>query len=206
MANIYTDTSLYSGDKLGMINQCLIAIGQRPLIAGTLIESLPIGSDGQIASDLISGVMRDVQRKGWYFNTDKNFIFSPDSFNFIVIPPNLLRIDVGNTANRGNIVIKSNKFYNRQTFSYIYNESITADAIWLIDYDMLPGEAYEYIAKKAARMFQQSVIPDSTLTQINIMAEEDAYIEFERVNFQYEDVNMCDYRVVNRNVNPHWGM
>ena len=205
MANIYTDTSLYSGDKLGMINQCLIAIGQRPLIAGTLIESLPIGSDGQIASDIISTVMREVQRKGWYFNTDKNFLFHPDSFNFIVIPPNLLRIDVGNTANRGKIVIKSNKFYNRETFSYIYNEPVIADAIWLVDYDMLPGEAYEYIAKRSARIFQQSVIPDKATTEHSLFAEQEAFEDLERVDFQYEDRNMCDFRIVNRQVNPHWG-
>jgi len=192
MSSIYTDSTLYANNKLGMINQCLSTIGQRPLVEGTQIESLPVGSEARVAGDIVTNVMKEIQAKGWYFNTDINFKFLPDSYGFIAVPPSLLRIDVGNTKYRKNIVLRGNRFYNRESFSYIFTTEIYADAVWLIDYELLPFTAYQYIALRSARLFQQKFIGSEDLTVITLKEEEEALETLEREQLQYEDINLVD--------------
>lgn len=198
MATIFDDSSLYANDKLGMVNQCLLSIGQRPLSDGTILSELPLGSDGQIAADIVSNVAREVQAKGWYFNTDINFEFLPDSTNFITIPPNLIRIDVGNSANRGQYILKGNRFYNRITRDYIFTSKVVANAIWLVDYEALPFLAYQYIALRSARLFQQKVLGNTDLTKTTKDEEEEAFINLTREDLQYNDYNLIPASIRNR--------
>jgi len=205
MSDMYDDTSLYARNKLGMVNTCLMGVGQRPFVEGTLLESLPLGSDGQVAKDIVANALREVCVRGWYFNIDKNFKFVPDSNGYIVAPPNLLRIDVGQTVNRGKYILKGMKFYNRETQSYLFTEPVFADAVWLVDYEALPFTAYQYIALRAARQFQQKVIGSKELYEFTGLEEQDALTNLQREQLQYEDYNMVDSRVVNRRQNPYWG-
>ncbi|MCI4436671.1 MAG: hypothetical protein JHC33_07690 [Ignisphaera sp.] len=198
MASIYTDTSLYANNKLGMVNQCLLSIGQRPLAEGTLLENLPLGSDGRIASDIVSNVMKEIQSKGWYFNTDLDYIFIPDSTNFIIVPPTLLRVDAGRSADRGIFILKGNRFYNRKTRDYTFTHSIKADAVWLMDYEQLPFLAFQYIALRAARLFQQKVLGATELTSATMREEEEALISFTREDMQYNDYNLVPKSILIR--------
>jgi hypothetical protein len=198
MSTILNDNSLYANNKLGLINQCLISISQRPLAEGTLIENLAIGSAAKIASDIISNVTRDVLTKGWYFNTDFNFPFYPDSTGFIIIPPFCLRIDVGNTNLRGKVVLKGNRFYNRTTFSYVFKEPIKADVVWLMEYEMIPFQAYQYIAIRSARLFQTKLQGSSEITQQLLIEEQEAYDNLMREELQFEDFNLLNGRITNR--------
>lgn len=202
MADIYLDNSLYATNKLGMVNQCLIGIGQRPLPDTTILEDLPLGSDGQVAKDIVSYTMKEIQTRGWYFNTDKEYKMLPDSYGYIVTPPNMLRFDVGNTINRGKIIIKGNKLYNRTTQDYFFTDPVIGEAIWLVDYETLPITAYQYIALRASRAFQQRIIGSKELYQYEAQEELDALANLQREQCQYEDYNMIDSRVLNRRVNP----
>ena len=205
MADIYTDSSLYATNKLGMVNQCLIGIGQRPLPSSTILEQLPLGSDGQVAKDIVSYTMKEVQARGWYFNTDSNFKLIPDSTGYIAIPPNLLRFDVGRTLNRNKITIKGNKLYNRETQEYTFTEPVYGEAVWLVDYETLPITAYQYISLRASRAFQQRIIGSKELYSFEAQEEVDALANLQREECQYNDFNLIDNRVLNRQVNPRWG-
>jgi len=206
MADIYNDNSLYATNKLGMVNQCLIGIGQRPLPSTTILEELALGTDGQVAKDIVSYTMKEVQTIGWYFNTDRDFKLTPDSSGFISVPPNLLRFDVGRTINRGKVILKGNKLYNRETQDYIFTEPVYGDAVWLVDYETLPITAYQYIALKASKAFQQRIIGSKELYAVEAQDEMDALVALQREQAQYEDYNMIDARVLNRRINPRWNI
>lgn len=202
---IYDDNSLYATDKLGMVNQCLIAINQTPLPTGTVLADLDTGTDAQIARDIVAYTMREVQTRGWFFNTDRNFSLLPDSNGFIALPENLLRFDVGDSQDRGMLVIKGNKIYNRYKQDYTFDRPVVGTAVWLTDYSDLPVTAYQYIALRSARIFQQRVVGSKELYAFNVQDEIDAFTNLQREELQYNDYNLFDSRVTSRFYNPTWG-
>lgn len=187
---IYDDGALDPLDKLGMVNICLQSIGELPLEPGTVLAELQPGTDAYLARDLVTKAMVEVQRKGYFFNTDYNFTFIPDQDGFIVAPANLLRIDVGNTGNRSKIILQQGKFYNTETQDYIFSKPVKANAIWLKDYNQLPYTAWNYIALVAARNFELSVLnsPDvgSSIVKRELVAREELIKE----HLQYRDINL----------------
>ena len=201
--SIFTDGTLIARDKLGMVNICLNAIGEIPLEAGTVLSELQSGTDGAIARDIVSKTMIEVQNEGYYFNIDYGFEFIPDEEGFIAIPANLLRVDAGNTANRQKIVIKNNKLYNLETQSFIFNNNLKADAVWLINYDELPFSAWNYIAYRAATIFEKATIASPDLGRNAEINEQKAKLVLDKENLKYKDYNLLG-RVSNRNVNPNW--
>lgn len=201
---IITDGSLYANNKLGMVNECLLAIGEIPLAEGTVLEQLQPGTDGAIARDIVASVLIEVLTRGWFFNTDINFPFIPDADNFIICPPNLLRIDAGRTEGRNTVIKKGNKFYNLETQTYKFDKVTKLDAVWITSYEDLPQQAYNYIAIRAARKFQQSVVGSADLYRYTVQDELDALGNFQREDLQYRDISLVPERVKGY-MNPRWG-
>jgi len=197
-STIFTDGTIYSKSKLDMINQCLLVIGEVPLIDGTLVDSLQIGTDGDTARRVVETVMVEVQSKGWYFNTDYNFKLVPDSEGFITMPPNTLRIDFGNTSDRHRYVLKNGSIYDYKYYTFVIDNQLEADITWLVDYDTLPTEAYEYIAMRAARKFQQKVIGSTETDSFAIRDEGDALVSLQRRQLQSQDYKILNDRVSTR--------
>jgi len=77
--------------ELPAINQILASVGQAPVT--TLDTTNP---DVAIAYDTLLQVSREVQAEGWTFNKEYDYGFTPDSNNEIVIPSNVLQIDLHN--------------------------------------------------------------------------------------------------------------
>ena len=207
---IFTDGTLWARTKIGMINICLQAIGETPFPEGTLVEDLGSGTDGSIASDTVERTMIEVQNRGWYFNTDYNFKLYPDDNSFITVPPNILRIDVGNTYNKHKVILKGNRLYDMENKTFKFDTFVEADVVWLTDYSELPPAAYMYIALRAARKFQQSVIGSTETHNFTMQDEIDSLTNMQREHHQYQDYNLTAERVVNRNSNawlkgPLWG-
>jgi hypothetical protein len=202
--SILTDTTFYTQTKIQMINQCLLAIGEVVLPEGTLIEDLPIGTDARTAEFYVVKNMKRVQNKGWFYNTDYNFRFIPDADNFITAPANLLRLDPGLTSHRQNVIKKGARLYDRVNQTYKFEDDVYAQAIWLVDYAELPVTAFDYIALRAARQFQQSVVGSTELQGFTEQDELDALADMQREQLQYNDYSMLG-RGAQRLTNPQPG-
>jgi len=199
--SIFTDDTFYTQTKIQMINQCLLAIGEVVLPEGTLIEDLPIGTDARTAEFYVVKNMKRVQNRGWFFNSDLNFRFIPDSDNFITAPANLLRIDPGLTTNRGRVIKKGARLYDLENKTYKFENDVYADALLLVDYSELPVSSFDYISLRAARQFQQSVVGSTELSGFTEQDEVDALTDLQREHLQYRDHNMVG-RTASRLVNP----
>ena len=84
-----------AAQELPAINQILASVGQAPVT--TLDQTNP---DVAIAYDTLIQVSREIQSEGWTFNTEQDYPFTPDSNNEILIPSNVLQIDI--SAETGN--------------------------------------------------------------------------------------------------------
>ena len=202
MATIFTDGTLWSQTKLDMINSCLLGIGEAPLPAGTAPDALPEGTDGYVAKLVVEETMVEVQNRGWFFNTDAQFLFTLDEFGFIATAPNLLRIDAGASGERGNVIIKQAKLWNLRNQTFIWDADVTLKAIWLVDYADLPAAAFQYIALRSARKFQQRVIGSESLFKYTELDEQEAHTNMVREHMQYKDFNILDNRAISRKRNP----
>jgi len=201
---IFLDGTLYVKNKLDMVNQCLLAIGEAPYPNGTLVSTMPLGTDGETASRLVNATMVDVQTKGWYFNTDYDFKLYTDSNSFITIPPNTLKVDFG--IGEGNrYQAKNGRVYDMQEQTFYLEDVtyLTADIIWLVDYEELPPEAYEYIALRSARKFQQKVIGSTETAKFTERDELDSYTNLYRLQLQVNDYNLQNSRVSTRTHNGY---
>ena len=195
---VFLDGTVYTKNKLDMINQSLLAIGEAPYPVGTLIQTMPLGTDGETAGRIVNTTMVEVQTRGYYFNTDYNFKLYPDINGFITVPPNTLKADFGAEGNK--YQIKNGRVYDMeyQTFLLDGITYVTADVIWLVDYEELPPEAYEYIALRAARKFQQKVIGSTETAQFTERDELDSYTNLYRLQLQVNDYNIQNSRVSTR--------
>ena len=196
---IFSDGTVYSKTKLNMINRCLLAIGEVPMPEGTLISSLALGTDGETASRVVSETMIEVQSIGWYFNLDYNFRLYKDINNVIALSPNTLRVD---TFRDTRYIDKGGKVYDLEKQTYIIEPKfIEADIVWLVDYPILPPEAYEYISARSSRKFQEYVVGAPDLTQSTTRAEQDSFIRLQRRQLQTNSYNIQNPRVSTRTHN-----
>lgn len=200
---IFTSGAVWAKSELSMINDSLLAIGEAPFMEGTVVDTIPIGTDGETAKRLIRSTMIEVQSRGWYFNTDYDYVLTPDINGFITLPPNVLRTDFGNTSNANRFLIKNNGIYDVANQTFIIEGEIMCDIVWLVDYTNLPPEAYEYISLRSARKFQQKVIGALETDQFTMRDEQDALVNLQRRQLQTQDYNIQNSRVSTRTHNGY---
>ena len=150
--------------ELPAINQILMSCGQAPVT--TLDESNP---DVAIAYDTLKEVNREVQAEGWSFNTESHYKFTPDSNNEIVIPDNVLQLDLSiNAANATKDAIRRNgKLYDKEEHTYEWtNGAVDCEVVWLFDWIDLPQPIKDFITSRAAAITSSRIVGDSTLYQI----------------------------------------
>ena len=199
MSNIiFNNGAIWAKSELNMINDSLLSIGETPFLEGTIVDTLPVGTDGETAKRIIRTTMIEVQARGWYFCTDYDFVLIPDINKFISMPPNTLRVDFGNTGYKHRYIIKNGSIYDYLNQTYIIKEVLQADVIWLVDYADLPPEAYEYISLRAARKFQQKVIGAQELDSFTVRDETDALVNLQRRQLQSQDFNIGNSMVSTR--------
>jgi hypothetical protein len=195
---VFQDGTLYEKNKLDMINRCLFAIGEAPYPDGTFVEDIPFGTDGDMARREVENTMVEVQTRGWFFNTDYDFKLIPDEDSFISLPPSALRLDSGNKE-CGRYILRNQRVYDMQEQTFVIDkEYIEVDMVWLIDYENLPVEAYEYISARAARKFQQRSISSPELATLLEREEVDALTNLMRSQLQANNYKLGSPKVLTR--------
>ena len=202
---LLTDGSLYANNKLGMVNQCLLAIGEVPLADGTVLADLQPGTDGAIARDIVASVVINIMSHGWFFNTDTAFKLYADTDGFITVPPNFIRIDGGHYNTRGRFILRGTRLYDREKQTFKMDTYVVVDTVYTVSYEDMPQSAYRYMALRAARQFQETVVGSDTLYRFTVNAEQEALSNMQREDLQYMDVNLLSKRVATAYTNPTWG-
>jgi len=186
MATVLTPTS-----ELEAVNTILSVIGESPI--SSLQEGAAV-ADAVLAQTTLSEVSRQVQTKGWHFNTDKGIKLLPSSEGSIILPGNCLRVDSVADDFGVDVAQRGNRLYNRTTHTYTFDGEIQVDMVVLLPFDELPQAARHYITVKAARVFQSRTVGSDALFQFSSVDERDALLDFKRA----EGVN-GDYNILTGN-------
>ena len=152
-----------SATELPAVNQILSSVGQAPVT--TLDQTNP---DVAIAYDTLTQVSREVQSEGWTFNKEYHYPFTPDSNNEIVIPANVLQMDLdrdGGYTDKS-IIRRNGKLYDKQSHSYTFTEEVECDVVWLFDWVDLPRPIQDYITARATCQVIQKIVGDANLYKL----------------------------------------
>ena len=149
--------------ELAAVNQILGAVGQAPVT--TLDQTNP---DVAIAYDTLVEVNREVQAEGWSYNTETEYPFLPDVNGDILVPSNILLLDLSNSyENNGyEVVLRSGKLYNKIDHTFTWEGEVKCDVVWLFDFSDLPTPFRDYVAARSAVQASTKMVGESTVYQM----------------------------------------
>ena len=161
-------------NELQAVNMLLAAIGE------AAVSSLETATTVDVtqAKNLLSNINREVQQKGWHFNTEWDVILSLDSDSRIPLGTSILSIysPTKLTTIRGRE--GSSFLYDLDNNTFTWGASVNdAVTITLLDFEDIPQTARQYITSKAARIFQEEIIGQVSAEAVNRQEEVEAYAD-----------------------------
>jgi hypothetical protein len=179
--------------ELAAVNQILGAVGQAPVT--TLDQTNP---DVAIAYDTLVEVNREIQSEGWVFNTEEEYPFTQDTNGEILIPDNILLLDLSSIyENMGIEVVKRNgKLYNKTEHTFTWTAPVNCDVVWLFDFSDLPVPFRDLIVARASLQASTKMVGDTTIYQMLQQKESLA-----RANAMEYECNQGDYSFFGANKN-----
>ncbi len=154
-------------EELPAVNEILASVGQAPVT--TLDQTNP---DVAIAYDTLLNVSREVQSEGWTFNTEEFYPMTPDNNGEIVIPNNVLQIDLHDEKdNSYESVRRSGKLYEKINHTYDWTTltgwtEVNCNIVWFFDWVDLPRPIQDYIVARAAAIVSSRIVGDPQQYQI----------------------------------------
>lgn len=193
--------------KLDAVNGMLASIGQAPV--NTLdVTGIRDVSIGELALD---NVTREVLTIGWHFNTEEEYELVPDGNGKIALPSNTLDLDP--CYDYLDFTIRDDDgtltLYDRveHTFDLSDYNPLLVNIVWAFEFDQIPQCARNYIATRAARIFQSQVIGSDILFKFTELHEREALATLKRLEGRRKDRNMLRSgadvnRIFTRHRNP----
>ncbi len=181
--------------ELDAVNICLRAIGEAPVnsLSGDIL-------DVTTARACIKQTSHQIQELGWTFNTELNYPLVPDEDGAITLAANIVRVDQDpvNDSSDYDLVQRGTTLYDRKNRTSVFTRTVKAEVVLLFPFDQLPPSARRYVALKAARIFQASVVGSETLAGFTKEDEFEARMAFEEAEGENADYTIFDHYSVAR--------
>jgi hypothetical protein len=172
--------------ELEAVNFMLATIGESPV--SSLNESGNV--DAVMAFQALNRVSREVQSKGWHFNTESDLKLTPTfPSNEIRLPSNCVQVDTVGVDKAIDVAQRGLVLYNRIDKTTVFSKSLLVDMVLLLDWDLLPQAAREYIAIRAARSFQTRSVGGTESFQLTSMEEVEALTNLKKFDGRTRDTN-----------------
>jgi len=172
--------------ELEAINTMLTTIGESPV--NTVEDSGLL--DVVIARQILHTTSREVQARGWHFNTEKNFPLQPTVDGTIVLPATVLRVDTVGEYSDIDVVVRGNRLYDRRNHTYTFKKPLNVDMVVLLPFEQLPEAARIYITIRASRIFQERVVGSETLSAFSQQDEIRALAALRDMDTETADYNV----------------
>ena len=172
--------------ELEAINTMLSTIGESPVNA---VEDTG-NVDVVIARQILQSVSREVQARGWHFNTEKNYTITPDSAGYLVLPNTVLKVDTVYPDCSKDVVVRGSRLYDREKHTYVFTDAVKVDMTILLAFDELPEVARNYVTIRASRIFQERVVGSDTLHAFNSQDEARAMVSLMEYEADTADLNI----------------
>lgn len=178
--------------ELDACNMMLLSIGQSPVntITGTGIK------DVNTCVLILENTSRQVQTKGWTFNTDYAYSITPNGDDRIVVPSNVLHLDPRNPGEdfvqRYDEANSYMAMYDLVDQTFDRTTPLLVDIVWFYAFEKIPQAARNYIALKAARIFQAGAVASDILFRFEQYEEDEALATLMRTEKRVGDRNLLN--------------
>ena len=176
--------------KIESVNSMLSAVGEAPIT--NLDEDL---AEAQMAVNALDTTSREVQSRGWSWNTDRKRKMSLAANGEILIPVNAMKIDAvdGNTGQPDRskrFVIRDRKIYDMINRTYTFTEAQYVDLVIALDFHELTESSRRFITLDATTRYMTDVLgADADLQQVQAQAQR-AWIQLEWEEDKTSDNNI----------------
>lgn len=178
-----TPTTYDTETELSAVNSILGAIGQAPVTriykqdptTNTPLKLDFINPEVSFAYHLLQEVNVDVQNEGWVWNREEHYELLPNSVGKIVIPDNVLRMDVsmGQIWRMTDVVRRNGVLYDKLNHTDVFpNNGILMDITWKWPYEDLPSVFKRYITLRASGRAATQMVANPELVQL--LAQQEA--------------------------------
>jgi len=176
--------------KLEAINTMLSVIGEAP------VSSLGTNATGDvaIAKNILDEVLKEVQTRGWYWNTEYKVVFVEDAAGKIPIPGNVARVDTDPTTSTAHYSIRDGYLYDLTGHTDVFTGSASATAVYLLEWEQLPEVGKRYVMIKAGRVFQDRMLSSPTLNTFTLRDEMVALADLKNAEMEVGDFSIFDNR------------
>lgn len=168
--------------ELEVVNDMLREVGSTPV--NTLESTHP---DVHDAKALLDRIQRQVQRKGWWFNTEYDITLTPDVDDEISVSNDVVFIQSADAYN----VLRGNKVFNKENNTYKFDDSIQVyQLIRILAWEQLPELVTEYCRIIATMEFVRRQIGDNVRVQELKEDAVRALIDITAINLRSTQTNM----------------
>jgi len=157
--------------ELEATNALLEQIGEAPVSS---LDDLSL--DAASAQNTLNRVSREVQAKGWHWNTTIRRLTADGSGEFI-LPTNTISIDTVRDSYYIDVTQRDGKIYDRRPFknTTVFTEAtLEIKLVELLAFSALPECARQYIYIRAARQYQEFNLGAGTISQFSADDEYEA--------------------------------
>jgi len=132
--------------ELNIINTMLAAKGVAPV-------SSPNSQHPMVhaAKDVLTMVNQEVQERGWWFNTERDFPLSPDIQGHIIIPGDCLSVDPEDPND--SLVRRNGKMYDPRNHTFEISRVVPVKMVVLLDVSDLPPAFAQYVMHESAARY-----------------------------------------------------
>lgn len=183
--------------ELEAVNSMLAATGQAPVnsFSGTI-------SDQNIARGHLANVVREVCSHGFSFNTDENYVLTPDFEGVIAIPAGAMSVNPmdprQNLVQRRHPTREAMCLWDKANLTWAITEPVKVRVRWSYTYEALPELARVFAAVKAGRLFLADYVGDAQRERFAQEDEQRAWINLRRDQTAISDINIFDNPRVGR--------
>jgi hypothetical protein len=179
--------SLTLSTELEAVNTMLSAIGEAPV---NQLDTTT-NAEARIAKQILDEVNRDVQSRGWHFNTEPDYTLTRTGANELELPSTCVRFDVKNQDYPSiDVVQRGSKLYDRKNHTFIFEQDLKGEIMFLLEFTDLPQPARYYITTRSSRIFQDRVVGSPEM--LRILAADEATAQAALKDF---DDDTADYTI-----------
>lgn len=182
-------------NELDAVNEVLSSVGASPI--STLEDDLDV--DSLNAQRILHGVSKEIQSRGYDFNTVNDITLMPDADSGLVPCPNsYLRF----FSDGMKLIRRSGYFFDIESQTNEFPEGLSVgELVKELDFDVLPDVFRKYITVRACRIFQMRYLTSQEIDQHLMTEESSAYadiVDYDLMQGNYNIYN--DDQTISQNI------